>query len=36
VPIAVTGTEHRFERLGEHDLRGVPGRWTVYRDVSGR
>ena len=33
VPIAVTGTDHRFELVGEQVLRGVPGTWTVFRDV---
>ncbi len=36
VPIAVTGTAHRFELVGEHVLRGVPGTWTVFRDVTTR
>ena len=33
VPIAVAGTKHRFELVGEHDLRGVPGSWTILRNV---
>jgi class 3 adenylate cyclase len=34
VPIAVTGTDHSFEVVGDQVLRGVPGTWTVFRDVS--
>lgn len=26
----VTGSRRRFTEHGEHDLKGVPGRWTVY------
>ena len=33
VPIAVAGTKHRFELVGEHVLRGVPGSWTILRNV---
>jgi class 3 adenylate cyclase len=34
VPMAVTGTDHAFELVGEQVLRGVPGTWTIYRDVT--
>jgi hypothetical protein len=34
VPVAVTGTAHSFELVGEHVLRGVPGTWTVLRAVT--
>ena len=34
VPIAVAGTIHRFELVGEQVLRGVPGTWAVFRDVT--
>ena len=36
VPIAVAGTSHRFELVGEQVLRGVPGTWAVFRDVTTR
>jgi class 3 adenylate cyclase len=26
----VTGSKRRFEERGEHDLKGVPGRWRVF------
>jgi len=26
----VTGSRRHFVERGEHDLRGVPGRWRVY------
>jgi class 3 adenylate cyclase len=26
----VTGSRHAFDDRGEHDLKGVPGRWRVY------
>lgn len=26
----VTGSRHRFAERGEHELKGVPGRWHVY------
>lgn len=26
----VTGSRHKFIERGEHDLKGVPGRWRVY------
>jgi class 3 adenylate cyclase/pimeloyl-ACP methyl ester carboxylesterase len=26
----VTGSRHRFAERGEHDLKGVPGRWRVF------
>jgi len=26
----VTGSRRRFSERGEHDLKGVPGRWRVY------
>ncbi len=29
----VTGSQLRFEDRGEHELRGVPGRWTLYAAV---
>jgi class 3 adenylate cyclase len=31
VPIAATGTDHRFETVGDHVLKGVPGTWTLFR-----
>ena len=34
VPIAVTGTDHRFELDGDHELKGVPGTWTIFRDTT--
>ena len=34
VPIAVAGTDHRFELVGDHQLKGVPGTWAVHRDVT--
>jgi class 3 adenylate cyclase len=34
VPIAVAGTDHAFELVGDHALRDVPGSWTVFRDVT--
>jgi hypothetical protein len=36
VPIAVTGTDHGFELVGERVLRGVPGTWTIFRDRTAR
>jgi class 3 adenylate cyclase len=29
----VTGSGLRFEDRGEHDLKGVPDRWQLYRVV---
>lgn len=26
----VTGSRHRFAERGEHELKGVPGRWRLY------
>jgi class 3 adenylate cyclase len=26
----VTGSGHAFEDRGEHDLKGIPGRWSLY------
>ena len=34
VPIAATGSHHRFEPIGDHTLRGIPGTWTLFRDVT--
>jgi class 3 adenylate cyclase len=28
------GSGLAFEEAGEHDLKGVPGRWRVYRVVT--
>ena len=36
VVIAVLGTSHRFVTLGDTELRGVPGRWNLYRADDGR
>lgn len=30
IPALVAGSEHRFEDRGDHDLRGVPGRWRLH------
>ncbi len=34
VPIAATGTEHRFDVVGDCKLKGVPGTWTIFRNVT--
>jgi class 3 adenylate cyclase len=34
VPIAATGSNHRFELVGDCELKGVPGTWTLFRDVT--
>jgi class 3 adenylate cyclase len=26
----VTGSRHRFADRGEHDLKGVPGKWRLF------
>ena len=31
----VSGSGLRFEDVGEHELKGVPDRWRLYRVVSG-
>jgi class 3 adenylate cyclase len=31
----VAGSGLRFEEAGEHDLKGVPGTWTLYRAING-
>jgi class 3 adenylate cyclase len=31
VPSAVAGQAGRFEALGPHDLKGVPGEWELFR-----
>ncbi len=31
----VTGSGLTFEDAGEHELKGVPDRWRLYRVVSG-
>jgi class 3 adenylate cyclase len=31
VPSAVAGQAGRFEALGAHDLKGVPGEWELFR-----
>jgi class 3 adenylate cyclase len=31
VPLATAGTDHRFDAVGEHSLRGVEGRWALFR-----
>ena len=36
VPIAVTGTAHSFELVGDTVLRGVAGTWSIYRVVTAR
>ena len=33
VPPLVTGSGLRFADRGEHDLKGVPGTWRLYRAV---
>jgi class 3 adenylate cyclase len=32
----VTGSRHTFAERGEHELKGVPGRWRVYALVRSR
>jgi class 3 adenylate cyclase len=32
----VAGSGHAFEDRGEHELKGVPDRWHLYRVVSAR
>ena len=27
----LTGSSFEFERLGKHDLKGVPGRWRLFK-----
>jgi class 3 adenylate cyclase len=34
VPIAATGSAHQFEVVGERELKGVSGRWTILRDIT--
>jgi class 3 adenylate cyclase/pimeloyl-ACP methyl ester carboxylesterase len=34
VPIAATGAAHEFEVVGERELKGVSGTWTILRDVT--
>jgi class 3 adenylate cyclase len=34
VPIAVAGTDLEFELVGDRELAGVPGSWTVFREVT--
>jgi class 3 adenylate cyclase len=34
VPIAATGTEHRFELVGDCELKGLPGTWTIFRNLA--
>jgi class 3 adenylate cyclase len=31
VPIAATGSDYTFERVGERTLKGVPGTWEIFR-----
>jgi class 3 adenylate cyclase len=33
IPMAVTGTDHRFDPIGDRDLKGVPGLWAVFQLV---
>lgn len=33
VPGLVVGSGLTFEELGAHDLKGLPGRWDLYRVV---
>jgi class 3 adenylate cyclase len=35
VPIAAAGTAYRFEPVGDHALKGIPGSWDLYRVVEG-
>jgi class 3 adenylate cyclase len=34
VPIAATGAAHEFEVVGECELKGVSGTWTILRDIT--
>jgi class 3 adenylate cyclase len=36
VPIAATGSDYNFERVGETTLKGVPGTWDIFRVAPSR
>jgi class 3 adenylate cyclase len=34
VSVAAAGTDHHFEAVGEHSLKGLPGQWALFQAIA--